>query len=159
MFLFCYFCHSFCFVCGTLWRMLIWVLKIYQFVKACFNSTEHCMFICTCYIRCCGLVFTHVFMFVSFQTPHHYDSGFASLQASPILPTSPPAGQTVGAPSNTLFVTNIGPFCLDQELNDLFASFHGFIRLRRTKQPVQLQNGGQSFCAFVEYQVKPNVST
>ncbi|XP_067942057.1 uncharacterized protein [Watersipora subatra] len=82
--------------------------------------------------------------------PYGYDSGFASLQASPIMATSPPAGQ-MAAPSNTLFVSNISPFCLDEEITNLFATFPGYIRLRRTKVPVQLQNGNQTLCAFVEY--------
>jgi len=85
-----------------------------------------------------------------------YDSGFGSLQASPIMATSPtitPTSAGAATPSNTLFVTNLGPFCLEQELTDLFASFPGFQRLRMTKQPVAMQNGGTSFCAFVEYLV------
>lgn len=84
------------------------------------------------------------------------DSGFASLQASPIMATTSPTAAQVPqpvTPSNTLFVTNLGPYLLDHELQDLFNSFPGFVRLRMTKQPVQMQTGGQSLCAFVEYTV------
>jgi len=82
------------------------------------------------------------------------DSGFGSLQASPIMATSPTAQvqQAPLTPSNTLFVTNLGPFCREQELSDLFNSFPGYVRLRMTKQPVHMQTGGSSLCAFVEYQ-------
>ena len=79
------------------------------------------------------------------------------MQASPIMATSPTTAQmpqTPLTPSNTLFVTNLGPFCREQELSDLFNSFPGYVRLRMTKQPVQMQTGGSSLCAFVEYQVR-----
>lgn len=53
-----------------------------------------------------------------------------------------------------LFVSNLGLLCSDQELNEIFGSFSGFVRVRKTKQPVTTQNGTpHSCCAFVEYVV------
>lgn len=116
----------------------------------------HILYPCTLPDRC---VFWHLL-----QAGPAYDSGFTSLQGSPIMATSPTAASQAAlglgnaTPSNTLFVTNLGPFCSEQEVTDLFASFTGFSRLRMTKQPVTMQNGLQSFCAFVEYTVSVSQS-
>lgn len=75
------------------------------------------------------------------------------LQANPMAMATSPPGAGYAMPSNTLFVNNISPFCIDQELTDLFATFKGFVKLRRTKNPLPMQNGTQSVCAFVEYEV------
>ncbi|XP_076438970.1 uncharacterized protein LOC143277898 [Babylonia areolata] len=48
-------------------------------------------------------------------------------------------------PCSTLFVANLGQFSSEQELKDLFSSFHGFCRLR-------MHNKGGSPVAFVEFQ-------
>ncbi|KAF6024745.1 hypothetical protein EB796_016947 [Bugula neritina] len=77
-----------------------------------------------------------------------------TLQANPIVAaTSPTANQmqSSNTPSNTLFVSNIGTYCIEPDIHDLFATFPGFVKFRRTQHPVQMQNGGHSFCAFVEY--------
>ncbi|KAI0232809.1 hypothetical protein LSAT2_016914 [Lamellibrachia satsuma] len=74
------------------------------------------------------------------------------LATSPVL-GSPVAGSPVmqtmmtatNAPCSTLFVANLGPFCSEQELKELFGSFPGFSRLR-------MHNKGGSPVAFVEYQ-------
>ncbi|XP_050396939.1 protein couch potato isoform X1 [Patella vulgata] len=48
-------------------------------------------------------------------------------------------------PCSTLFVANLGQFCSEQELKDLFGTFQGFCRLR-------MHNKGGSPVAFVEFQ-------
>ncbi|KAK2184725.1 hypothetical protein NP493_255g02037 [Ridgeia piscesae] len=75
------------------------------------------------------------------------------LATSPVM-GSPVAGSpsvmptmmaATNAPCSTLFVANLGPFCSEQELKELFGSFPGFSRLR-------MHNKGGSPVAFVEYQ-------
>ncbi|ESO90845.1 hypothetical protein LOTGIDRAFT_122701, partial [Lottia gigantea] len=48
-------------------------------------------------------------------------------------------------PCSTLFVANLGQFCSEQELKDLFGTFQGFSRVR-------MHNKGGSPVAFVEFQ-------
>jgi len=67
--------------------------------------------------------------------------------------------QSSNTPSNTLFVSNIGTYCIEPDIHDLFATFPGFVKFRRTQHPVQMQNGGHSFCAFVEYSVSNEKQT
>ncbi|KAK7095917.1 hypothetical protein V1264_005271 [Littorina saxatilis] len=55
------------------------------------------------------------------------------------------AGMNYSPPCSTLFVANLGQFSSEQELKDLFSSFHGFSRLR-------MHNKGGSPVAFVEFQ-------
>ncbi|ELU06415.1 hypothetical protein CAPTEDRAFT_112394, partial [Capitella teleta] len=64
-----------------------------------------------------------------------------STLTSPSLATA----TSTHAPCSTLFVANLGPFCSEQELKDLFQSISGFLRLR-------MHNKGGSPVAFVEYQ-------
>lgn len=54
-------------------------------------------------------------------------------------------GVSYTTPCSTLFVANLGQFSSEQELKDLFSSFHGFSRLR-------MHNKGGSPVAFVEFQ-------
>ncbi|XP_013420785.1 uncharacterized protein LOC106181061 isoform X2 [Lingula anatina] len=88
-----------------------------------------------------------------YQTPllaHHVMT--PSAIPHPHLATSPVLGSPVSngnaspnAPCSTLFVANLGQFCSEQELKELFQNFHGYCRLR-------MHNKGGSPVAFVEYQ-------
>lgn len=78
--------------------------------------------------------------------PHHHHI------PSPVLGS--PVGATTlttalqcptNGPCSTLFVANLGAFCSEHELKELFGSFPGFVRLK-------MNNKGGSPVAFVEYQ-------
>lgn len=76
-----------------------------------------------------------------------------SFTASPMLGSPVSNGTAFGptltlaasSPCSTLFVANLGTFCSEQELKELFASLPGFVRLK-------MNNKGGSPVAFVEYQ-------
>ncbi|XP_041355654.1 uncharacterized protein LOC121373230 isoform X2 [Gigantopelta aegis] len=81
---------------------------------------------------------------VTVSTMPHPALGATPIIASPTTNVNTSPSQS-NAPCSTLFVANLGSFCSEQELKDLFTTFKGFSRLR-------MHNKGGSPVAFVEFQ-------